>query len=46
MKSDDLMERIGGYWDNFWARMAMGWTEAWAGGIDKWIMNLPSLIGR
>ena len=46
MKSDDLMERIGGYWDNFWARMAMGWTEAWAGGIDKWIMNLPSVIGN
>ena len=35
MKSDDLMERIGGYWDNWWARMAMGWTEAWAGGIGK-----------
>lgn len=36
MKSDDFMTRIGGYWDNWWARMAMGWTEAWAGGIGAW----------
>lgn len=43
MKSDDWMERIGGYWDNFWARMAMSWTEAWAGEPDKWIINLSSL---
>lgn len=44
MKSDSMMERIGGYWDNFWARMAMGWTEAWAGGIENWIQDLPNII--
>lgn len=30
MKSDDFMTRIGGYWDNWWAHVAMGWTEYWA----------------
>ena len=46
MKSDDLMERIGGYWDNFWARMAMSWTEAWAGGIDKQVTEWCVVAGQ
>ena len=31
MKSDDFMTRIGGYWDNWWAHLAMNWDEFWAG---------------
>lgn len=44
MKSEDFMTRIGGYWDNFWARMKMGWIEAWAD-IGSWFNDLPNIIG-
>lgn len=43
MKSDDFMTRLGGYWDNFWARMKMGWIEAWAD-IGSWFNDLPNII--
>lgn len=40
MKSDDSMERLGGYWDNWWARMAMQWDEFFAGDWGAKISNL------
>lgn len=43
MASEDMMERLGGYWDNWWARMGMQWSEFF-NGADSWLSNLNNYI--